>query len=225
MVLEILLESLSVWLFQFKCSFMVKPRQLKSLTWSIAIFSMFNYNWFILFWGIWKIIYLHLDIFRESLLHFNHSFIHAISELILDSTLPLFMLFRMTSIVVERVVSSAYIIKLNKLLALAISLTYMIKRRGPYITACSFEVTCWGHEAYFNVEHITAYSFNVTCWGHEACFNVEHITACSFMVTCWGYEACFNVEHITACSVMHSEKSPARPMLFYSTNYWQQFWV
>ncbi len=41
------------------------------------------------------------------------------------------MLFRMTSIVVERVVSSAYIIKLNKLLALPISLTYMIKRRGP----------------------------------------------------------------------------------------------
>ncbi len=24
---------------------------------------------------------------------------------------------------------------------------------------------------------------------------------------------------------VHSEKSPARPMLFYSTNYWQQFWV
>ncbi len=22
---------------------------------------------------------------------------------------------------------------------------------------------------------------------------------------------------------MHSDKSPARPMLFYSTNYWQQF--
>ncbi len=26
-------------------------------------------------------------------------------------------------------------------------------------------------------------------------------------------------------SVLHSEKSPARPMLFYSTNYWHQFWV
>ncbi len=26
-------------------------------------------------------------------------------------------------------------------------------------------------------------------------------------------------------SCMHSEKSPARPMLFYSTNYWQQFRV
>ncbi len=25
--------------------------------------------------------------------------------------------------------------------------------------------------------------------------------------------------------LIHSEKSPARPMLFYSTNYWQQFWV
>ncbi len=24
---------------------------------------------------------------------------------------------------------------------------------------------------------------------------------------------------------LHSEKSPARPMLFYNTNYWQQFWV
>ncbi len=24
---------------------------------------------------------------------------------------------------------------------------------------------------------------------------------------------------------VHSEKSPARPMLFYSINYWQQFWV
>ncbi len=23
----------------------------------------------------------------------------------------------------------------------------------------------------------------------------------------------------------HSEKSPARPMLCYTTNYWQQFWV
>ncbi len=27
------------------------------------------------------------------------------------------------------------------------------------------------------------------------------------------------------CSWRHSEKSPARPMLFDSTNYWQQFWV
>ncbi len=24
---------------------------------------------------------------------------------------------------------------------------------------------------------------------------------------------------------LHSEKSPVRPMLFYSTNYWHQFWV
>ncbi len=27
------------------------------------------------------------------------------------------------------------------------------------------------------------------------------------------------------CTKLHSEKSPVRPMLFYSTNYWQQFWV
>ncbi len=99
-----------------------------SLTLSIAIFLMFRCNWYILFLGIWKIIYLHLDIFRETLLNFNHSFIHAISELILNSTLSMFMLFRMTSIIVKRVLSSAYIIKLNKLLlAFAISLTYMIK--------------------------------------------------------------------------------------------------
>ncbi len=24
---------------------------------------------------------------------------------------------------------------------------------------------------------------------------------------------------------VHSEKSPGRPMLFYSTSYWHQFWV
>ncbi len=40
---------------------------------------------------------------RESLLHFNQSFIHVISDLILDSTSSLLILFRMTSMVVERI--------------------------------------------------------------------------------------------------------------------------
>ncbi len=37
----------------------------------------------------------------------------------------------MTSIVVERVVLSAYIMNLNKLLEFAISFTYIIKIKGP----------------------------------------------------------------------------------------------
>ncbi len=31
----------------------------------------------------------------------------------------------------------------------------------------------------------------------------------------------YSSEHL----LVHSEESPARPMLFYSTNYWQQFWM
>ncbi len=59
-----------------------------------------------------KIIYLLLVIFSDSLVHFNQSFIDANSKLILDSTSVLFILLRMTYIVVERVVSSAYIMNL-----------------------------------------------------------------------------------------------------------------
>ncbi len=120
MVLEILFASLSIWPFQFKCSFIVKPRKLKSLTLSMDAFSMLSCSRSTFFCGVWKIIYLLLVIFRDSLLHFSQSFIYVKSKLILDSTSVLFILLRMISIVVERVVSSAYIMNLNKLLEFAI---------------------------------------------------------------------------------------------------------
>ncbi len=32
-----------------------------------------------------------------------------------------------------------------------------------------------------------------------------------------------NSNYVIICVCIHSEKNPARPMLFYSTNYWQKF--
>ncbi len=58
-------------------------------------------------------------------------FIHAISKLIFDSTSVLFILLKMTSIFVERVVLSGYIMNVNTLLELAISFTYIVKSKGP----------------------------------------------------------------------------------------------
>ncbi len=83
------------------------------------------------FCGECKIIYLLLVIFSDSLIYFTQSFIDANSKLILDSTSVLSILSKMSSIIVERVVSSAYIINLIKFLELQISFTYIIKSKGP----------------------------------------------------------------------------------------------
>ncbi len=42
----------------------------------------------------------------------------------------------------------------------------------------------------------------------------------------WGALTYWSIDQILpSFHVIHSEKSPARPILFYSTNYWQQFWL
>ncbi len=47
--------------------------------------------------------------------------------------------------------------------------------------------------------------------------------ACTHLM--WAGKLTKNLIGTNNVKTLYSEKSPARPMLFYSTNYWQQFWV
>ncbi len=114
MLLDILFEIIFIWLFQFKFSSNVNPRKLNSLTLSITLSFIFRYRRLIFLWGVWNIMYLHLLIFKDSLLHFNQSFIFISYILILSSILSCFFLIRTISKVVDKVVSSTYTTKLKR---------------------------------------------------------------------------------------------------------------
>ncbi len=78
-VFDILLEILSMWYLQLRCSFIVRPWKLNSWTYSIWIYSIFNCKGLMVFWDIWNIIYLLLLILNESVFSCSHSFIDCSS--------------------------------------------------------------------------------------------------------------------------------------------------
>ncbi len=84
-VLDILFATFCICVFQFKFSFIIRPRTLKSVTLSISIPSIYNDSFFILFCGLWKIIYLVFFIFNDYLLTFNHSLLLSNSLFIFPS--------------------------------------------------------------------------------------------------------------------------------------------
>ena len=78
--------------------------------------------------------YLVFEVLRDSLLTINHSFF-CDSSLLIKSQL-LLLLFSEQFMEVDRVVSSAYIVKLNISRAAVMSLTYIMNRSGPNIDPC-----------------------------------------------------------------------------------------
>ena len=77
--------------------------------------------------------YFVFEVLRDSLLTISHSFIFD-SSLLIKSQLLL--LFSEQFMEVDRVVSSAYIVKLNTALAALMSFTYIMNRSGPNIDPC-----------------------------------------------------------------------------------------
>ena len=81
--------------------------------------------------------YLVFEVLRDSLLTINHSFFcDRPSSLLIKSQLLLLLLFSEQFMEVDRVVSSAYIVKLNISRAAVMSLTYIMNRSGPNIDPC-----------------------------------------------------------------------------------------
>ncbi len=129
--LDTLFEILLMWLFQFKFSFIVRPRKMNSCTLSIFMLSIINSRDFTFSFAVWNIIYLFFLSFRDNLFNFNQSLMLERAVLMAWLTFKLFDLLTITSRMVNRVVSSAYMIKLNKLLVWATLFISIIKSKGP----------------------------------------------------------------------------------------------
>ena len=114
-ILEHLFEIVLMWLCQFNCSLKLIPRKLNSSTLSIYVLSIFIFSGFIILFllAVLKIIYLDLFTFRDNLFNLSHSLILSSSVLIKNSTFLFLLYCAKESRVLESVVSSAYIIKLN----------------------------------------------------------------------------------------------------------------
>ena len=92
------------------------PRKFNSSTLSIYVLSIFFiFSGFIILFllAILKIIYLDLFTFRDNSFNLSHSLILSSSVLIKNSTFKFLLYCAKESRVLESVVSSAYIIKLN----------------------------------------------------------------------------------------------------------------
>ena len=74
-VFDILFAVLSTWLLQFRCLFIVTPRNTKLSTNSIVVSLIFRFGGIICFWGIWNTIALVFFTFSESLFISSHSVI------------------------------------------------------------------------------------------------------------------------------------------------------
>ena len=120
--------------FQFRFVSIVSPKKLNSSTFSIITLSILSVRYCISLLGTWKIIYLDLDLFSDNLFICNHSITLESSALIKYSLVCI--LFPKDFKLLNSVVSSAYIINLNILLALEKSLIYMINNKGPSIEPC-----------------------------------------------------------------------------------------
>ena len=113
-ILEHLFEIVLMRLCQFNCSLKRIPRKLNSSTLSIYVLSIFIFSGFIIVFllAVLKIIYFDLFTFRYNLFNLSHSLISS-SVLIKNSTFSFLLYCAKESAVLESVVSSAYIIKLN----------------------------------------------------------------------------------------------------------------
>ena len=108
-----LLQIFSECFFQFRFVSIVNPKKLNSSTFSIITLSIVSYCISLL--GTWKIIYLDFYLFSDNLFIFNHSITLESSAFIKDSLVSI--LFPKYVKLLNSVVSSAYIINLNILLA------------------------------------------------------------------------------------------------------------
>ena len=106
-----------------------------------------------------KIMGKDLLVFIDSLLIVNHSFIFTSSLFIESHNSMLLLLSVNLSRVLARVVSSAYMMKSNSLLACGKSFIYKIKRRGPKIDPCGTPV-CIGKMLDFR-SSISVYCFRL----------------------------------------------------------------
>ena len=106
-----------------------------------------------------NVIYLDLLVFIDSLLIVNHSFIFM-SSLFIESHNSMSLLLSVNLFrVLDRVVSSAYMMKSKSLLACGKSFIYQIKRRGPKIDPCGTPV-CIGKMLDFK-SSISVYCFRL----------------------------------------------------------------
>ncbi len=113
---EMLFAILSLWLFQLRFSFRIRPRKLKSCTLSITTFCIFNFGGFIRFCFEWKTVYLVFGIFRDNLLTISQSVILDNSIFIPVSIFSYGVLGLNACKIVDNVVSSAYMINAKILL-------------------------------------------------------------------------------------------------------------
>ena len=93
--------------FQFKCWSIDSPKKLKVDTCSKSTPSMVKFSLFIFFLGEWKIIYFDLVALRDSLFSLSQEFTFS-SAVLIESVREVGAI---VLSVVERVVSSAYIMK------------------------------------------------------------------------------------------------------------------
>ena len=115
--LDNLRDILSVWLFQLNFLSIVTPKKSKLATHSMLTLFIFINGISTLFCGIWNIINLYLVVFRESLFNLSHLSILHSSLFILPLRVSFCDLSLKALSVLQRVVSSAYIIKLKIVLA------------------------------------------------------------------------------------------------------------
>ena len=107
----------------FQCFFSNLNLYLKSVlknnssTSSMFVLLMLSLKLVITLCDIWKVIYLYLFLFNDNLLILSHSSILMSSSFIADSVLLFSKLSLKDLMVLDKVASSAYIIKLNILLA------------------------------------------------------------------------------------------------------------
>ena len=81
-----------------------------------------------------------LFLFNDNLLILNHSIIFRISSFTADLVLLFGILSLQDLMVLNKMVSSAYIIKLNILLAFGKSFMYIINNKGPRIDPCGTQM-------------------------------------------------------------------------------------
>ena len=81
-----------------------------------------------------------LFLFNDNLLILNHSIIFRISSFTADLVLLFGILSLQDLMVLNKMVSSAYIIKLNILLAFGKSFMYIINNKGPRIAPCGTQM-------------------------------------------------------------------------------------
>ena len=125
-LLAILLAILETWLEQFRFSFKVNPKKLKSLTCFIGVLLIFEFGIKTLFCALWNIMKFDLVMFIESIFKHNHIYIFSNSAFKIGTSLLFFI-----SYLLMKAVSSANKIKWKISLELTISFIYIKNKSGP----------------------------------------------------------------------------------------------